>query len=217
VDYTNSMRKLLLFLLIYHGTLYASVPDTLLACLGQEEWRFHHAKDTGPEFHLNQLFINEISALQEVQLTRRHHQAICHDLTFSPSVNLMRALLIYGARIFDTSQVPDESESFREMRLANLRMLTEELPHIFFRYLAQKQALIPYAHCFRDKVPELQTFIENYLYIEEEVPVEQLLRDKEKLSRIFDHIKNFETLRQQCIEIQRKLDLGRNLNTHTQR
>lgn len=211
------MRKLLLFLLVYHGTVYASAPETLLACLGQEEWRFHQAKDTGAEFHLNQLFINEISALQEAQLTRHHHQMICHDSTFTPSVNLMRSLLIYGTRIFENKMVAGESESFREMRLANLQTLSEELPHIFFRYLAQKQALIPYAHCFRDKVPELQTFIENYLYLEEDVPVVQLLQDKQKLQRIFDHLKNFESLKAQCIEIGRSLDLKRNLNTHPKR
>jgi hypothetical protein len=211
------MRIFLLFLLIYHGTVYASPPETLLACLGQEEWRFHQAKDTGAEFHLNQLFINEISASVEAQLTPRHHKMICHDNTFTPSVNLMRALLIYGTRIFENKIIPGESESFREMRLANLQTLSEELPHIFFRYLAQKQALIPYAHCFRDKVPELQTFIENYLYLEEEIPVAQLLRDKEKLQRIFEHLKNFDNLRLQCIEIQRRLDLQRNLNTNPKR
>lgn len=186
-------------------------------CLGREEWAFHQNKDTGPEFNLNQLFINELSALQSVELKPEFHRKVCEEGLFTPSVNLMRAILIHGRKIFDIRPLEDESQSFREMRVSGVATLESETPHIFFRYLAQKQIQMNYAHCFRDELPELQEFIDQYLYLEEDLPYESLIRDKDKFRRIFERLNNFEAIRKRCFERQKELESKRNLNTHTKR
>jgi hypothetical protein len=195
------------------GTANASARQTLLACLGVEEWNFHKAKDTGPEYRLNQQFLNELSSLQEVQLHERYFESVCKNGQFAPSVNLLRALLVYGTGIFTNRGLPDETQSFKEMRLSGLRTLEQESPHLFFNYLAQKQVQISYPHCFRDKLPELQEFIDNYLYLEEDLEYTQLIADKDKIRKIFDHLRNFDLIRRECQSIQENLDSKRNLNT----
>lgn len=209
---TLSLLTILALKLIL-ATSYASSNQTLLACLGQEEWRLHQAKEVSPEYRLNQVLINELAALQEIQLRPRYHQSICRVEGAGPSVNLIRALLVYGQRIFDTDNTEDINESFREMRISNLRTLEQEAPHILFRYLAEKQALIRYPHCLREKMPELHEYMERYLHLEEEIEFVQLIENKDNFRKIFNYLEDFELIKRQCDTIQEQLDAQRNLNT----
>ena len=67
-----------------------------------------------------------------------------------------------------------------------------------FNYLNEIQALMPYAYCLSNEVPEVQYFYDRYKYLEEDLNGGQLLKDKKKVKAIFKKIKNLDKVIENC-------------------
>lgn len=196
-------------------TANAEQKETLLTCLGKEEWKYHRSQSSGPYYNLNQSLLNHLSSIQDVTLKADIFKTVCQDKSHSPSLRLLSAILSRGTKIFNLQGQAGESQSFKEMRLSSIKALEAEAPHLFFSFLAQLQVLVPYPHCFKTKMPELDTLMTNFLYLEEDVDVSILLEDKEKLTRIFTRLESFPEIKEECAQIQKNLNSKKNFNTRS--
>lgn len=168
----------------------------LLKCLGKEELGFHLKKDTGPNYKLNQHFINSMAGANDIQLRSGYYKKICEN-SVTPSVNLLRELLLNGLKIF---LITEDEENFREQarKLTVLGNVEEDLPHLFFKYLASLQALTDDPHCLKKAIPEVSYFTEKVFFLEEDVPRNRLLNEKGKIRILFNKLGSIGTILKKC-------------------
>jgi hypothetical protein len=203
--YTLNYRKLYLTFILLS---VLSIPrleaaSDLLKCLGREELVIHKMKMTGPVYKLNQLFITELSSWGEIQMKRSRIEKICANDDFTPSVNLMRAILIDGGKIFEMKSGADNA-NLRALNEGLVQALLNRIPHIFFRYLSDLQAISSYPHCLNEKIPELAYYLTRFKYLEEEYSVQELIKDKVKLNSIFSKIKRLDSVLKDCEALQKE-------------
>jgi hypothetical protein len=177
--------------------VYAKTPQTLLQCLGQEELKLHKMKITGPVYKLNQLFISELSTYDGIKVKKEHLRSICNYQNFSPSVKLLKYLLTYGHAIFDkkSEQVVTAVSEFNNVNLDNF---IENVPKIFFSYLAHVQSLSPGHSCLYEKLPHLRYFLNRYKYLEGAIPISHLMKEKKKISEIFRRLSRLDNIIRRC-------------------
>ena len=202
----------MIFLLLSINTFAKSKSNDLLYCLGQEEKKLHLKKRTGPQYFLNQYFINEAASTGVFRLKKKFYKKICVDNEFPPSIGLMKNILLHEKSLF--REVKTESNHLDALYTSGLESLVETAPHIFFQFLSIIQSHTRYAHCFRDNIPELHKMMENYQYLEEELSSKQLLSNKKSINIIFDKLKSLEEIYERCekkyVELQSKIKTNNN-------
>lgn len=192
------MVKLLTFICIISYLAPVQAEQTLLKCLGKEELVIHKTKMSGPVYRLNQYFINEMSRASELKLRPQSLQKICKG-RHSPSVELLFLLLLEGQNIFRFSQWKEDDPTVALMQQKSaISSIFDELPHIFFNYLSSLQAIAPKAKCLEREIPEIAYFIERIKYLEVEVAQTQLLREKDKIKRIFGRLQDLDDILRSC-------------------
>jgi len=157
----------------------------------------HKMKMTGPVYKLNQLFITELASWGGISLKKSKIEMICANDDFTPSVNFMKALLIDGGAIFEM-KTGTANANLRALNEGRVKGLINRIPHIFFRYLSDLQALSSYPHCLNEKIPELSFYLTQFKYLEEEYSVKELIKDKVKLNSIFSKIKRLDSILKEC-------------------
>lgn len=175
----------------------AASKQTLLTCLGKEEATIHKNHLEGPLYTLNQQLINEVINLDEVPIKKQYLDQICSSKSdFSPSVNFLRVLLVEGKKIFDTDS--NSNDSTAQMRIYAIDSLTSHSPGIFFAYLSSLQALAKTPACLDKKLPDLALLMDRFRYLETELTVDELLKEKERIHRIFRGLKNLDNILKEC-------------------
>lgn len=175
----------------------SQVVNPLMTCLGQEELKIHRTKTTGPIYFLNQLFINELATIYGVTLKESVLNDVCQKSLFSPSVNLLRILLLDGRKAFD---IPPTAQlgGVEALASSSLESFLDEIPHVFFSYLSKLQALAPSAPCLEKEVPEISYFIGRYKYLEDAVGPKKLIEEKDKINLIFKKLIKFDAIIKKC-------------------
>ncbi|WP_127717352.1 hypothetical protein [Halobacteriovorax sp. HLS] len=203
------MKAILLFILTLHcvSTLANSPRRDLLFCLGQEEQKLHVNKRTGPQYFLNQYFINEAASTGIFKLKNSYYEEICERREFPPSVGLMKNILINEKKIFE--KVKMGSAHLEALYDSGLDTLVENAPHIFFQFLSIVQSHTRYAHCFKENIPELHSLMNSYQYLEEDTEPGQLIQNKKSIRIIFDKLKHLDAIYERCEtkfkELQKKI------------
>lgn len=197
--YSLNYRKLYLTFILLSQLLIPSLAQSneLLKCLGREELVIHKMKMTGPVYKLNQLFITELASWGGISLKKSKVEKICANDDFTPSVNFMKSLLIEGGAIFEMKS-GESNANLRALNEGRVKGLINRIPHIFFRYLSDLQALSNYPHCLNEKIPELSYYLTQFKYLEEEYSVKELIKDKVKLNSIFSKIKRLDSILKEC-------------------
>jgi len=197
-NYRTSWIKLTVTLgFILCTASYAQKVNPLLACLGKEELILHRSKTTGPAYYLNQLFINELATINGIKLVDQKVKLICKPGAFSPSVKLLRLLLLEGKSAFYISPNVDRG-GVEALATSSLEGFLQTIPHVFFSYLAKLQALAPSANCLKEEIPEISYYINQFRYLEGEMSTKSLIADKAKLNRIFRKLYRFESILKRC-------------------
>lgn len=154
-------------------------------------------------FRLNQEFVNELASSNDINLKKSYVDQICHSSTFSPSVGLLRLLLIKEHEIYDLSLSGVEA-SMRPFKMGYINEFQKQVPRIFIQYLSGLQSELATADCLEKAIPELVGFNEKIKYLEEELPTHQLLTQKSKLDSIFNKLRNFDEIKKKCKAVAEK-------------
>lgn len=189
--------KLALFALIYIISFQVQANE-VLKCLGREELRLHKAKNTGPQYQLNQIFLNEIASNNTISIKDEFVADICQNKTIPPSVMLLKNLMLRQRGLFNIKIDPNRIDGFENFKVAQIDDLVARAAKIFFQYLAGLQVISPSAHCLERKLPSLSKLINRYNYLESEMKATDLLKDKREIITIFKGLENLKSIYQIC-------------------
>lgn len=171
--------------------------NKLLLCLAREETQFHQKKITSPDYQLNQLYLNELASTGNIELKNRYYEIICSGKKAHPATGLMRHMLIFGSSIFKIN-ISIQNVALHALHKATLEAMDKRTPHIFFSYLSQLQSKASTHDCFTKRVPHLSYFLERFKYLESEISVKRLIREKDKINEMFSAMLNSEEILKQC-------------------
>ncbi len=176
--------------------IYAA-PNLLLQCLAKEETMLHKQKSQGALYHLNQDFLNELASSNDITLKKNFVDEICQSKKHSPSVGLLRLLLLKESDIYDLSLSEVES-SMRSFKMAYINEFQKQVPRLFVQYVSGLQAEMPTADCLSKAIPELNFFNERLKYLEEEMSIHEVMKDKKKIEKVFIKLENVDKIRSAC-------------------
>lgn len=193
----KQIKSTLLFTILLSLNVAASTPKTILECLGREELIIHKNAINGPIYDLNQRFINELAAGNSIKVKSKFLKKICSHNEFTPSINLLRALLLNGKDIFITNSSNKVKSPYQSVAIDDI---TKKVPQVFFHYISKFQLLTSDANCLNETIPEIKFFQDKFKYLEGSISQEQLLKDKSKIEKIFSSLKNFDSIIKKCQE-----------------
>ncbi len=182
-----------------------AAPNLLLRCLAIEEASLHKKEIQNALFRLNQEFVNELASSNDINLKKKYVDEICQSRDFSPSVGLLRLLLIKEHEIYDLS-LSSIDINMRPFKMGYINEFQKQVPRMFIQYLSGLQADLATPNCLIKAIPELKGFIEKIRYLEEEVSTHHLIIDKKRISIIFTKLKKFHEIKRQCVLDKKKLD-----------
>lgn len=185
-------------------TAYAA-PNLLLRCLAKEEELLHKKETQTTIFRLNQDFVNELAGSNDINIKKNYVDQICHSKIYSPSVGLLRMLLLKEHEIYDLS-LSGVDPSMRSFKMGYINEFQKQVPRIFIQYLAGLQSELATPHCLENAIPELVGLNEKIKYLEEEISAHQLITQKSKIETIFTKLQNFKDIKSKCALERRNKD-----------
>ena len=189
------IRVLLIFLLLGAFQSVWAKSSRLILCLAKEEQRFHTNKEIGPNYGLNQLFINEISSIGDLDLTKKYYHEVCTK-SESPSLSLLEYLLLAEDNIFYF--VNSSTSSLGRFQSSQVDDLKRRMPHIFFRYLSKLQTQVRDPHCLSRHIPGLSQLKEKFHYLEEDMGTRHILQNKKEIRGVLKKLKKFNSFSRNC-------------------
>ena len=186
------MVRFILFLLCIMPSVYGE--NKILHCLAKEEEILHKFHETGPVYKLNQYLIDHIVAAPHILFKEKYVHDICHNSDFSPSVNLLRVILVKGKELYEFSG----DKYGKALQKSTIDSFLETIPHTFFSYLSWIQKLTPTHDCLSNHVKYLDYFQTRFQYVEEELSGEILTIDKDKIYPLFESLKNLDSIIKKC-------------------
>lgn len=197
LDMKTALLTFLITLLFSTDPIFAKSPvtETMIQCLGREENLLHHHRFNGPLYSLNQKLLNALIVASDLKFKESYIKKICHSSEFSPSVNLLRHLLIEGKEIY---QVDEKMPGLQAQKYQVIELFLSEIPPLFFQYLADLQYLLPTPDCLQKQLPFLTKFLFEYQYGERETEWSEQLMEKKRLDKIFQSLRKFDNLIKVC-------------------
>ena len=191
--------KIVLILTILAPLTWGAPVNPLLKCLAQEEAQIHQQKLYNHRYHLNQEFFNSLASDAYVYLKEDLFERICQkNAHFGPAENLLFILLTEGQKAFSFKE-----ENYH-LQKASVSNLLELLPQLLFQYLSNLQAQAPTPDCLEKNIPEAKYFMEQFRYLEGEIPTSQILGNKDKIRRLFEALKNYQQMFNRCQKPKKK-------------
>lgn len=194
-----------LTILISFSAEIKAAPNLLLQCLAKEEESLHKKETQNAVFRLNQELVNELASSNDINLKKTYVDQICGSKTYSPSVALLRLLLLKEHELYDLS-LSGVEPSMRSFKMGYINEFQKQVPRIFIQFIAGLQSELGTPSCLEDAIPELEGFNEKIKYLEEELPTHQLITQKNKIDSIFSKLKNFSAIKKKCALEKKKLD-----------
>ena len=190
---------------IGHSAETLAAPNMLLQCLAKEEELLHKKPLQNALFRLNQEFVNELASSNDINLKKNYVDEICASKNFSPSVGLLRLLLMKEHELYDLS-LSGVEVTMRPFKMGYINEFQKQVPRMFIQYLAGLQSELALPDCLERAIPELTGFNEKIKYLEEELSTHQLITQKNKIDAIFKKLINFESIKTKCVQRKKKLD-----------
>lgn len=188
---------LLLFFLLRAQHLQAA-PNLLLQCLAKEEEILFKKSKQDALFRLNQDFVNELASSNDIFLKKNYIDEICHSKLYSPSVGLLRLLLLKEQEVFDLS-LSSVDPSLRPFKMGYIHEFQKQIPRIFIQFISGLQADMSTPECLNRHIPELIVFNEKLKYLEMESTSSSLLADKKRIESIFFKLRNLASIKKLCL------------------
>lgn len=202
----KSLMLLFLTALLGISAEIQAAPNLLLQCLAKEEERLHKKEMQNALFRLNQDFVNELASSNDINIKKNYVDQICHSKEFTPSVGLLRLLLIKEHELYDLS-LSGVDASMRPFKMGYINEFQKQVPRIFIQYLSGLQSELATPDCLEKAIPELTGFNEKIKYLEEEISTHQLITQKSRIEAVFKKLKNFDSIKKQCaLKAKKKLE-----------
>jgi hypothetical protein len=197
--YMRSLLSLFISLIIsfsYGTEIYAS-SNPLLQCLAKEENLLHKEKAQGVLYRLNQEFINELASVNDISLKKNFVDEICNSKINPPSIGLLRLLLIKENEIYDL-RLSEIDPIMRPFKMGHINEFLKQVPRLFIQYISGLQSELATPDCLVKAIPEIAIFNERLKYLEEEMSIHDVIKDKSKIEKIFTKLQNIKAIKEKC-------------------
>jgi len=198
----DSLLLLILTILLGHMESSLAAQNLLLQCLAKEEETLHKGAQNSL-YRLNQEFVNEFAGSNDISIKRQYVDEICLSKKHSPSVGLLRLLLLKENQIYDLS-LNEVEASMRPFKMGYINEFQKQVPRLFIQYISSVQGEMPTANCLTKYIPELKDFNEKVQYLEMEMPTQQLIAQKNKISEIFEKLTEIKLIKIKCLKDREK-------------
>lgn len=173
--------------------------------MGREEHKIHKKKVSGAVYKLNMRMLEELVMFQKINIKPQLKKEICKSKAPPPSVRLLEYLIMYQDQVFDLSGKIHESE--KELYRSSILEFNDVIPELFQLYVSLLQAATPKHSCLEENIPELKSLQSDIQYLEGEVPVKTLLKQKSRGEKIMMKLRNFDQINETCEqELKKKLE-----------
>ena len=201
MDRQMTKRKILisLFFIICSSTEIYAALNPLLHCLAKEEAQLFKQKNTGSLYHLNQEFINELASSSDITLKEHFINEICETKTTSPTIKLLRLLLVKESEIYDYSQSEEADQSAQIIKKSSINEFQKQVTRFFTHFLASIQSEMATPDCLEKAIPETKILFDRLKYLEEEMSFHELLKDKSKIESIFKKLEFLPSIKRECV------------------
>lgn len=200
----HSARLLIcLWVALFSSAEIYAAPNLLLQCLAKEESQLHKEHSLGALYHLNQDFLNELASSNDIALKKNFVDEICLAKKHSPSVGLLRLLLIKESDIYDLS-LSEVDPSMRSFKMGYINEFQKQVPHLFIKFISALQSEMATADCLEKNIPELKYFNERLKYLEEEMSTHEVMKDKSKIEKVFSKLEGIKSIKKSCDLIAQK-------------
>lgn len=189
--------SLILMTLIGYSTEIFAAPNLLLRCLAKEEERLNRKPTQNALYRLNQEFVNELASTNDINFKKTYVDQICNSKDYSPSVGLLRMLLLKEHELYDLS-LSSVDPAMRPFKMGYINEFQKQVPRMFINYLSGLQAELATPYCLEKNITELKGFNEKIKYLEENLTTHQLITQKEKIDSIFKKLRGFLEMKQKC-------------------
>lgn len=180
------MKGIFFLLLLALSPLGHSRDQELMKCLGAEEKRLHAQKDVSPIYDLNQRLIAEMLQIPHATIQRDAFTEICSKSN-SESWKLLHLSIKQGNRLF---VIPPEITGMqRQMTIGMIEDYGDATKEILLNVLAQIQALSPTPTCLKEEIPELENFLIEVKYLQEDVDINTIFKGKDQV--LFEKLKDY--------------------------
>ena len=179
--------------------------NPILCCLAQEEQALNDAHlASGPLYKLNTTLIDEMRNIDGIWPTAEAERQICHNPDFSPSVALVKELLLKGKGVFINDPHRDDLDvASGGLQNAAAEALVEHTPRIFFDYISYLQMMVSLPECLNYKIPALKEFQDKVKDLESEKTAGKIVIPAQ-IEKIFEGLKKFERYARECAAEQQK-------------
>ncbi len=175
----------------------------LLRCLGAEEKAFHAAKRAGAVFDLNQKLIGELILVNGIEGSEVLLREACELPGGSPSVALLREIILRPRGWYRLTTQPDAVESNISKGL--VADLNSSAPEILLSFLGQLQAEAPTADCLEKHIPGIKQLYLEVKWLQEEMDIDKITAGQRRLAAIFEQLAHpYEVLALCRADFQRK-------------
>jgi hypothetical protein len=193
----NLSCTLILITTIGYSAEMHAAPNMLLRCLAKEEDRLNTKPTQNALYRLNQEFVNELAATNDINFKKTYVDQICNSKDYSPSVGLLRMLLLKEHELYDLS-LSSVDPAMRPFKMGYINEFQKQVPRMFINYLSGLQAELATPYCLEKNITELKGFNEKIKYLEENLTTHQLITQKDKIDSIFKKLKNFSEIKSKC-------------------
>lgn len=182
---------LILFALNLAQARQATKPKKYMVCLGKEEAVFHKKNIGGPVYRLNQEVISSLVQLREsIAMKNKYVSDICEAAY--PSLKFLE-LLMTKDHVFYSKVSEKRDPKDYTIDQATLSELKRASAPLFVSFITGLQAGLEKPNCLQELIPELRPFIEEMLYLQENLEFEQILKSLKSPELVFEKLQKLNT------------------------
>lgn len=191
----NMMKKALILSLLLCFTHQLFAANKTLVCLGKEELQIHKNKDKGPYYKLNQDMISGLVQMDKaIRLRAKFYKKVCHKSSLSPSLLLLKEILIHKDKVFYISAKGKKTLPAKSM----IKETVENSYKLFIKFLSNIQSFAPTPDCITTQIPQLVRTYEQLQFIQEEVGIKRIIDEIKQKDRIFIKLENLDRIYKKC-------------------
>ena len=194
-----SIQTLTLCFMLFFSLHSEAKQNHLLQCLAKEEEALFKKTKQDALYRLNQEFVNELASSNDISIKSNFLSEICQSRTFSPSVGLLRLLMLKEQDIFDLS-LSDIDPQLRPFKMGYIQEFQKQVPRIFISYISALQLEMSTPNCLEKRIPELKGLSESLKHLEMESTTKSLMANKNKIEAIFVKLKAIKAIKKSCYE-----------------
>ncbi|EQC45996.1 hypothetical protein M900_1763 [Bacteriovorax sp. Seq25_V] len=132
-----------------------------------------------------------MTSISNLEVTPEAYKRICSSSKRSPSLLLLKELIIRDRKIF-------KKEEGSDFQYVHLNAVRDRAGIMLVKFLSSVQSLAKDPKCIEKNIPGVKPLFQRYLYLEEELSSKKIIGEKADLEIIFDKLESIDEILKKC-------------------